>query len=68
MHQAIGVMESSMRDGNITMDRALRDALSAGLIDYEIAERLATNPKALDGWRSSDPPQEAAQGKKKGFW
>lgn len=67
MHQAIGVMESSMRDGNITMDRALRNALSAGLIDYEVAERLATNPKALDGAGSAGAVPPAPE-KKKGFW
>ena len=67
MHQAQGVMESSMKDGNITMDRALKNLLAHGLIQYETAERLVTNPKVLEGWSVSPPASESST-KKKGFW
>jgi len=69
MHQAIGMMESSMKDGNITMDRALKNLLSQGLISYETAERMVTNPRALEGWESIGTPKQAENSKKKkSFW
>ena len=71
MHQAIGVMESSMKDGNITMDRALKNLLTQGAISHDVAERLITNPRALEGWElkaRQAPVSETGSEKKKGFW
>ncbi len=72
MHQAVGVMEGSLADGNITIDRALKELLHRGEITYETAERIARNPKAIEGFSQGsagakgqkDPPG----GKKRGFW
>jgi twitching motility protein PilT len=67
MHQALGIMESSMKDGNITMDRALKNLLTQGAISFETAEQLITHPSALDGWEAlARAPVEKE--KKKGFW
>ena len=65
MHQALGVMESSMRENSITMDRALKDALSQGLIAYETAERFVTNPEGFRRLTSVMVIEDKS--KKKGF-
>jgi pilus retraction protein PilT len=65
MHQAQGIIESSMGDGNITMDRVLRNLLTQGTISFETAERLVTHPRALEGWKTT---ARSTTTKKKGFW
>ncbi len=47
MHQAQSVMEASLGEGMITMDRALKELLDAQLITYDEALRYARNPRAL---------------------
>jgi twitching motility protein PilT len=71
MHQAVGVMETSLSDGNITIDRALKGLLHRGEITYETAERIARNPKAIEGFSqgsSGDKGKTDPAGKKRGFW
>ena len=47
MHQALSIMEASHGDGMVTMDRALRDLLAAGLISSDDAHRYVRNPRSL---------------------
>jgi len=47
MHQAAGVMETSMADGMVTMDMALRELIEEGQITPEVARPYTTNPKSL---------------------
>jgi twitching motility protein PilT len=74
MHQAVGVMEGSLAEGNITIDRALKGLLHRGEITYESAERIARNPKAIedfskrDGGGTDKGQKEPHAGKKRGFW
>jgi twitching motility protein PilT len=74
MHQAVGVMEGSLAEGNITIDRALKGLLHRGEITYESAERIARNPKAIedfskrDGGGTDKGQKEPHSGKKRGFW
>jgi len=49
MHQALSIMEASHGDGMVTMDRALRDLLAAGLISSDDAHRYVRNPRSLMG-------------------
>jgi pilus retraction protein PilT len=67
MHQAQGIIETSMGEGNITMDRVLRNLLTKGTISFETAQRLVTHPSALDGWEEV-ARKPASTGKKKSFW
>jgi twitching motility protein PilT len=67
MHQAQGIMESSMGAGNITMDRVLRNLLIQGTISFETADRLVSHPGALEGWKTMARTNPSAT-KKKGFW
>lgn len=67
MHQAQGIMETSMGDGNITMDRVLRNLVTKGTISFETAQRLVTHPSALDGWEETARNPKPT-GKKKSFW
>ena len=43
-HQLLGIMETSARDGMVTMDKALRDLFSEGLITREAYLAVARNP------------------------
>ena len=47
MHMAQGVMESSRRDGMVTMDQALKVLYDSGLIAFESAQRYLTNPRSI---------------------
>lgn len=47
MHQALSLIETSRRDGMVTMDRALADLFAAGEIAYPDALRYVRNPKSL---------------------
>lgn len=47
MHQAKSLMETRLGEGMITMDRALRELLLAGLISRDSAFRYAENPKSV---------------------
>jgi twitching motility protein PilT len=52
MHQASSLMEAGARDGMITMDKALKNLLEIGSVDYEEVRGLLTNPQSLP-----PPPQ-----------
>jgi pilus retraction protein PilT len=60
MHQARGTMEASRRDGNLTMDQALRALYEAGEIEYEDALRYLHNSRSISapsaGGSSTPPP------------
>ena len=47
MHQARSIMETSRRDGMMTMDYALNEVYEAGLIHYDDAIAYAANPKSF---------------------
>jgi len=47
LHQAQGLMEASMADGMITMDRSLRELLIRNLIELDEAIRYVRNPRTL---------------------
>jgi twitching motility protein PilT len=47
MHQALSIMEANFGEGMITMDRALRELLAAGLISLDDASRYIRNPRNL---------------------
>jgi len=47
MHQALGVIETSRRDGMRTMDQALKTLHEKGEVRYEDALRFMNNPRAL---------------------
>ncbi len=49
MHQAISVMETSLADGMLTMDRSLQALCHAGHITQQDAHRLMLNPATLLG-------------------
>jgi len=74
MHQAVGVMEGSLSDGNITIDRALKELLQKGEISFEDAERIARNPKTIEEFAGIAPKgnnrdqTDPNKGKKRGFW
>ncbi len=48
MHQAISTMEAGMRDGQITMDRALAGLAKRSLVHREEALRHMRNPRAME--------------------
>ncbi|MDP1587579.1 MAG: ATPase, T2SS/T4P/T4SS family, partial [Prosthecobacter sp.] len=52
-HQVYSVVETSIRDGMITMDRAAKDLYKGGLISEEDARALMRNPDDLDGTGTS---------------
>jgi twitching motility protein PilT len=58
LHQIVNVMETSRRDGMMTMDYALKEAFEGGRISYEEALRYVLNPKLLV------PPEEPKVGVK----
>ncbi len=45
-HQLLGVMETATKDGMVTMDRALKDLLTANLISRDTYLSVARNPQA----------------------
>ena len=47
MHQALSMMEAGRKDGMITLDHALKDLYSEGMISYEDALRYLRNPRVL---------------------
>jgi len=47
MHQAHGLLEASRRDGNVTMDHALKELVKEGKITLEDAMRCARNPRVF---------------------
>ena len=47
-HQVYSVMETSVKDGMITMDKSLKDLFSDGAISYDEAACLMRNPKELN--------------------
>jgi twitching motility protein PilT len=55
-HQVYSVVETSMRDGMITMDRSVKDLYNGGLISEEDALALMKNPKDLKGGSGDAPP------------
>jgi twitching motility protein PilT len=46
-HQILSTMETSARDGMVTMDKSLKRLYMDGLISYEEAKALMRNPKDL---------------------
>ncbi|MEZ4411320.1 MAG: type IV pili twitching motility protein PilT, partial [Polyangiales bacterium] len=48
-HQLQSVMETSLRDGMVTMDRAVADLIRAGLVSVEEGSRYVRNPANLKG-------------------
>ena len=48
-HQLQSVMETSLRDGMVTMDRAVADLIRAGLVSVEEGSRYMRNPANLKG-------------------
>jgi twitching motility protein PilT len=46
-HQVYSVMETSIREGMVTMDRSLKELFNTGLISREEAIALMRNPKEL---------------------
>lgn len=48
-HQLQSVMETSQRDGMVTMDRAVADLIRAGLVTVEEGARFVRNPASLKG-------------------
>ncbi len=48
MHQALATMESGMRDGQVTMDRALAALAKRSVVDREEALRYMRNPRSMD--------------------
>jgi len=46
-HQVYSVMETSIREGMVTMDRSLKELFNTGLISREEATALMRNPKEL---------------------
>ena len=53
-HQVYSVVETSTRDGMITMDRSVKNLYNAGLISEEDALSLMKNPKDLKGSGGGD--------------
>ena len=49
MHQALSMLETSRKDGMVTMDRALTDLYAAGKISKDDAARYCRNPKVILG-------------------
>lgn len=49
MHQAASIMETSLAEGMITMDRSLQELVRGGFIRLEDALRYATNPRLFHG-------------------
>ncbi len=47
LHQMATIMETSRRDGMMTMDTALKEAVLAGRVAYDEALRYVINPKIL---------------------
>ncbi len=47
MHQARSTMESSKRDGMVTLDQSLIQMLRSNVISSDDAQRLITNPRLL---------------------
>jgi len=47
LHQIATIMETSRRDGMMTMDTALKEAVVQGRIAYDEALRYILNPKIL---------------------
>ncbi|HJN76205.1 MAG TPA: PilT/PilU family type 4a pilus ATPase [Myxococcota bacterium] len=65
MHQASSIMEGARGEGMVTMDRALKDLYTDGVISYEAALPYMRNPKVLDPPqqdRLADPGPEASGG------
>ena len=52
-HQVYSVVETSIRDGMITMDRSVKNLYKGGLISEEEARALMRNPDDLDGTGTS---------------
>ena len=48
MHQALSVMESSRKDGNLTMDWSLKELYDYGIITYDDALRYIRQPGMLE--------------------
>ena len=47
MHQALGTMEASRRDGMITMDFALKRLVEEGLVERDAALQYALSPGSI---------------------
>jgi pilus retraction protein PilT len=47
LHQAATVIEASRRDGMITMDEALKQIYSSGVVSYDEVVRHLRNPRAI---------------------
>jgi pilus retraction protein PilT len=56
LHQLPSVMETSRRDGMITLDWALKEAYEGGRISFEEAMRYILNPKMLTPVGADAPP------------
>ena len=62
LHQAMTLMETSRRDGMITLDKALEEAVGAGRITAEVATPYLRNPRAkLVGAAAQREAQPQAQ-------
>jgi len=55
-HQVYSVVETSTREGMVTMDRAVKELYRGGQITEEDARALMKNPNELDGSGSSSSP------------
>jgi twitching motility protein PilT len=56
LHQIHNIMETSRRDGMLTLDYALKEAYEAGRISFEEAMRYILNPKLLTPIGPDAPP------------
>ena len=57
-HQTHSIMESSRRDGMVTMDFRLKELYEAGLIDYHEAARRVTTPSMARQFRRPEEDPE----------
>lgn len=55
-HQLLSVMETSFRDGMVTMDRSVAELAKAGLVGIEEAARYMRNPLVLKQLAEANGP------------
>lgn len=56
LHQARSIMESSRRDGMVTLDNALKKLYEDGRIHFEDAQQYLNNPRAISAPRPGEAP------------
>ncbi len=47
MHQAMGLMEASRREGSIPLDQSVTELFRSGMVDYEEAARIMRDPRKI---------------------